>query len=91
MVDINDPDYFGLTAVELKQAQDFIDRASPGRYTLKKLYGKTWKTIPSPTNFGERFAASLTNKQLESTAFHTQKTAANAMQYDVHGGPVMID
>lgn len=91
MVDIDDANYFGLTAVELKQAKDFIDKALPGRYTLKKLYGKTWKAIPSPTNFGERFAASLTNGQLESIAFHTHKTVANAMQYDVHGGPLMID
>lgn len=91
MPETRENDYFGLTAEELKQAQEFIDKALPGRYTLKKLHGKTWKIFPSPTNYGERFAASLTNGHLESIAFYTQKTTANAMQYDVHGGPVMID
>ena len=62
MAETRENDYFGLTTGEQKQAQEFIDQAAPGRYTLKKLYGKTWRIISSPTNFGERFAASLTNE-----------------------------
>jgi hypothetical protein len=91
MPETKENDDFGLTADELKQAQEFIDKALPGRYTLKKLYDKTWKTFPSLTKFGERFAASLTAGHLKSIAFYTKKTGANAMQYDVKGGPLMID
>ncbi len=86
-----DKDDFCLTANEIKTAQDIINQSSRGRYTLKKLYGKAWQDIVSPTSFGERFAQSVTRNMLQSIALHNEKTPANALQYDVKGGRLMID
>lgn len=87
----NNNDDFCLSQQELNCAQTLIDSASPGRYTLKKLYGNHWTKIAKPNVFGTRFVASVNEKQLTSIEIYPQKTAANAMQYDVHGGAAKID
>ena len=91
MAEIVEGDYAGLTAKELKKAQEIIDKAPQGRYTLKKLYGADWKAISSPTTLGDRFVVSVADGKLNSIAFHTHKTGANARLYNVKGGPVFIE
>ena len=84
-------EYAGLNAKELKKAQEIINKAAQGRYTLKKLYGPDWKAIASPTTFGDRFVVSVADGKLTLIAFHTHKTGANARLYNVKGGPVIIE
>lgn len=40
------PDKFELTAAEIKHVQDIINNASPGRYTLRQLFGRNrWDAV----------------------------------------------
>ena len=74
---------FDLSAEELSKAMLVIRRASPGRYTLKKLYGSDWLNISSPTTFGGRFAAAV-RKGLLSGIIALETNTANHMVYEVH-------
>jgi hypothetical protein len=78
-------DEWKLTGDELTTAQELIDRAEPQTTTLKKLYGRSWDSIGSPTEFGMRFKASVDLRELQRISV-AGKSGANAQLYVIKGG-----
>lgn len=50
-------DQFELSPEERTDAQQIIDATSPGRYTLRKMFGKSWLNLSDGErrNYGGRF------------------------------------
>ena len=79
---MSDEDPDELSDGEIQQAQLIVNSASPGLYTLKKLYGKEWVNIESPTQFGSRFKQSAAKGQIGGVSFDHTGTD-NAARYRV--------
>lgn len=71
-----------LNLAQLVEAQSFIDRASPGVYELKELYGEKWMSIQRPTAFGGPFKKAVVADQLKNIRLLTPKTN-NHQTYEV--------
>ena len=63
-----------LTEYEAKQAQQIIDRAIPGVYELRDLYGDKWGNVVSPTSFGAKFKNAVESGQLQKIRHHNLKS-----------------
>ena len=48
-----------LTERELFQAQHLISNCRPGIYELKAIFDDAWDRVPSPTEYGLRFKATV--------------------------------
>ncbi len=73
-----------LSSAEILQAQAIINRAPPGIYELKVLYGSTWTSITSPTTFGAKFKATVLAGNLMGIRIKSPKTD-NHQTYEVLG------
>lgn len=75
---------FDLSAEERKLAQQTIDAAIPGRYTLRQLFGKPWKALTDGErrDYGGRFRQSVEKAQLLRISEDGKKS--NSIVYAVH-------
>ncbi len=73
-----------LSSAEILQAQEIINKTTPGIYELKVLYGSKWLSINSPTTFGAKFKATVLAGQLQSICIRSAKTD-NHQTYEVLG------